>query len=92
MRWWIFLRPIGAAFTGPGDCGRRSLARGSNVLVANGGEAAARRLRLAGSACGELLKVLATLALERLLRAVGYVVSFRFAATFLELPGQPSRV
>ena len=65
LRWWIFLRPIGAtslplairaSFAGAGL---------NNVLVANGGEAA-RVVFVARSAHVPSAKVLATLALERM--------------------------
>ena len=87
IRWWIFLRPIGArslwlalkaTFAGAGL---------NNVLVANGGEAA-RVVFVARSAHIPSAKVLATLALERLFELVGYVVLLSLAATFLELPSQ----
>lgn len=87
IRWWIFLRPIGArslwlalraTFAGAGL---------NNVLVANGGEAA-RVVFVARSAHIPSAKVLATLALERLFELIGYVVLLALAATFLELPPQ----
>lgn len=85
VRWWVFLRPIGArslllamkaTFAGAGL---------NNVLVANGGEAA-RVVFVARSAHVPSAKVLATLALERLFELVGYVVLLALAATFLALP------
>jgi uncharacterized protein (TIRG00374 family) len=85
IRWWIFLRPIGArslwlavkaTFAGAGL---------NNVLVANGGEAA-RVVFVARSAHITSARVLATLALERLFELVGYVVLLSLAATFLQLP------
>ncbi|MDB4880743.1 MAG: conserved rane protein of unknown function [Gemmatimonadetes bacterium] len=91
VRWWIFLRPIGArslplalraTFAGAGL---------NNVLVANGGEAA-RVVFLARAAHVPSARVLATLALERLFELVGYVVLLAAAATFLELPGSLARV
>src|ERR687889_643156 len=72
IRWWVFLRPIGArslplalraTFAGAGL---------NNVLVANGGEAA-RVVFVARAAHVPSAKVLATLALERLFELVGYV-------------------
>jgi uncharacterized protein (TIRG00374 family) len=87
IRWWVFLRPIGAksfwlalkaTFAGAGL---------NNVLVANGGEAA-RVVFVARSAHIPSARVLATLALERLFELVGYVVLLSLAATFLELPAQ----
>ncbi|MDB4882453.1 MAG: hypothetical protein JWL95_1219 [Gemmatimonadetes bacterium] len=91
VRWWVFLRPIGArsfplalraTFAGAGL---------NNVLVANGGEAA-RVVFVARSAHVASAKVLATLALERLFELVGYVVLLSLAATFLQLPHSIERV
>jgi uncharacterized protein (TIRG00374 family) len=91
VRWWVFLRPIGATslplalratFAGAGL---------NNVLVANGGEAA-RVVFVARSAHIPSAKVLATLALERLFELVGYVILLSLAATFLQLPAALERV
>ncbi|MDB4917390.1 MAG: hypothetical protein JWM95_5034 [Gemmatimonadetes bacterium] len=85
VRWWIFLRPIGATslplalratFAGAGL---------NNVLVANGGEAA-RVVFVSRSAHITSARVLATLALERLFELIGYVVLLSLAVTFLDLP------
>jgi uncharacterized protein (TIRG00374 family) len=85
VRWWIFLRPIGAeslwlalraTFAGAGL---------NNVLVANSGEAG-RVILVARAAHVSSEKVLATLALERLFELVGYIVLLALAATFLDLP------
>jgi uncharacterized protein (TIRG00374 family) len=91
VRWWVFLRPVGArsfwlalkaTFAGAGL---------NNVLVANGGEAA-RVVFVARSAHIPSATVLATLALERLFELVGYVTLLSLAATFLELPHSLERV
>jgi phosphatidylinositol alpha-mannosyltransferase len=91
VRWWVFLRPVGATslplalratFAGAGL---------NNVLVANGGEAA-RVVFVARAAHVPSAKVLATLALERLFELVGYVILLSLAATFLRLPGSLERV
>lgn len=91
VRWWVFLRPIGAtsfwlalkaSFAGAGL---------NNVLVANGGEAA-RVVFVARSAHIPSATVLATLALERLFELVGYVTLLSLAATFLDLPPSLERV
>jgi uncharacterized protein (TIRG00374 family) len=91
IRWWVFLRPIGATsfwlalkatFAGAGL---------NNVLVANGGEAA-RVVFVSRSAHVPSATVLATLALERLFELVGYVTLLSLAATFLELPHSVERV
>ena len=91
VRWWVFLRPIGArslplamraTFAGAGL---------NNVLVANGGEAA-RVVFVSRAAHITSAKVLATLALERLFELVGYVAMLALAATFLALPHSIERV
>jgi uncharacterized protein (TIRG00374 family) len=91
VRWWVFLRPVGApsfwlalkaTFAGAGL---------NNVLVANGGEAA-RVVFVARSADVPSATVLATLALERLFELVGYVTMLSLAVTFLELPHTLERV
>ena len=73
LRWWIFLRPVGAnslwlalkaTFAGAGL---------NNILVANGGEAA-RVVFVARAAHVQSAKVLATLALERMFELIGYIV------------------
>jgi len=91
IRWWVFLRPVGATsfwlalkatFAGAGL---------NNVLVANGGEAA-RVVFVARSAHIPSATVLATLALERLFELVGYVTLLSLAVTFLDLPHTLERV
>jgi uncharacterized protein (TIRG00374 family) len=85
VRWWIFLRPIGATslwlalratFAGAGL---------NNVLVANSGEAA-RVIFVSRSAHITSAKVLATLALERLFELIGYVIMLALAVSLLPLP------
>ncbi len=85
VRWWVFLRPVGAdslwmalraTFAGAGL---------NNVLVANGGEAA-RVVFVARAAHVQSAKILATLALERLFELIGYVVLLALSVSFLELP------
>jgi uncharacterized protein (TIRG00374 family) len=85
VRWWIFLRPIGApslwlalraTFAGAGL---------NNVLIANSGEAA-RVIFVSRAAHVTSAKVLATLALERLFELIGYVVMLAMAVSFLPLP------
>lgn len=85
VRWWVFLRPVGArslwlalraTFAGAGL---------NNVLVANSGEAA-RVIFVARSAHVPSANVLATLALERLFELVGYVVMLAAAVSVLQLP------
>lgn len=90
VRWWIFLRPVGAdslwlsikaTFAGAGL---------NNILVANGGEAA-RVVFVSRAAHVPSAKVLATLALERMFELIGYIVMLALAVSFLELPPSLSR-
>jgi uncharacterized protein (TIRG00374 family) len=90
VRWWIFLRPVGApslfmalkaTFAGAGL---------NNVLVANGGEAA-RVVFVARAAHVQSAKVLATLALERMFELIGYIVMLALSVSFLELPSSLAR-
>jgi uncharacterized protein (TIRG00374 family) len=91
VRWWVFLRPIGARSLPLAQRATFAGAGLNNVLVANGGEAA-RVVFVARAAHVPSAKVLATLALERLFELVGYVVLLSLAATFLELPHSLERV
>src|SRR6476660_7401092 len=90
VRWWIFLRPIGAnslwlalraTFAGAGL---------NNILVANGGEAA-RVVFVSRAAHVQSAKVLATLALERMFEFIGYIVLLALSVSFLELPHSVER-
>src|SRR5581483_11050731 len=90
VRWWVFLRPVGAdslwmalraTFAGAGL---------NNVLVANGGEAA-RVVFVARATHVQSARILATLALERLFELIGYVVLLALSVSFLELPPALSR-
>ncbi len=90
VRWWIFLRPVGApslrlaikaTFAGAGL---------NNILVASGGEAA-RVVFVARAAHIPSAKVLATLALERMFELIGYIVMLALSVSFLELPKSLSR-
>jgi uncharacterized protein (TIRG00374 family) len=85
VRWWIFLRPVGAdslwlaikaTFAGAGL---------NNILVASGGEAA-RVVFVARAAHVQSAKVLATFALERMFELIGYIVLLALSVSFLELP------
>ena len=91
IRWWVFLRPVGATSLPLAMRATFAGAGLNNVLVANGGEAA-RVVFVARAAHVPSAKVLATLALERLFELVGYVVLLSLAATFLELPHSLERV
>lgn len=84
VRWWVFLRPVGVGLR----LATRATFAGAalnNLLVANSGEAA-RVLLVARTANVASASILATLALERLFEAVGYVLMFALAATVLPLP------
>lgn len=90
VRWWIFLRPVGApslwmalkaTFAGAGL---------NNILVANGGEAA-RVVFVSRAAHVKSAKVLATLALERMFELIGYIVLLALSVSFLELPRSLAR-
>jgi len=91
IRWWVFLRPIGARSLALAMRATFAGAGLNNVLVANGGEAA-RVVFVARAAHVPSAKVLATLALERLFELVGYAVLLALAATFLALPSSLERV
>src|SRR4051794_31315158 len=85
VRWWIFLRPVGAPSLWMAFKATFAGAGLNNVLVANGGEAA-RVVFVARAAHVQSAKVLATLALERMFELIGYVVMLALAVSFLELP------
>lgn len=85
VRWWLFLRAAGVPSF---PLALRATIAGAglnNVLVANGGDAA--RVVFVSRATGvPSSTVLATLALERMFDAVGFVVLLVFGITFFELP------
>jgi uncharacterized protein (TIRG00374 family) len=84
VRWWVFLRPVGVGLR----LATRATFAGAalnNLLVANSGEAA-RVMLVARTANVASASILATLALERLFEAVGYVMMLALAATVLPLP------
>jgi glycosyltransferase 2 family protein len=85
VRWWIFLRPVGAASLWLSLRATFAGAALNNVLVANSGEAA-RVIFVARSAHVQSERVLATLALERLFELIGYIVMLALAVSFLALP------
>jgi phosphatidylinositol alpha-mannosyltransferase len=91
VRWWVFLKPVGAPSLSLALRATFAGAGLNNVLVANGGEAA-RVVFVARAAHVPSAKILATLALERLFELVGYVTLLALAATFLELPSSLERV
>src|SRR5206468_8680696 len=85
VRWWIFLRPVGA--TSLWLAMRATLAGAglNNLLIANSGEAA-RVIFVARAAHVPSAKILATLALERLFELIGYVIMLALAVSLLPLP------
>ncbi|HET7371912.1 MAG TPA: lysylphosphatidylglycerol synthase domain-containing protein, partial [Gemmatimonadaceae bacterium] len=85
MRWWIFLRPVGAP--SPWMALRATFAGAglNNILVANGGEAAGV-VFVARAAHVQSAKILATLALERMFELIGYILLLVLSVSFLELP------
>lgn len=91
VRWWVFLRPIGASSLGLAMRATFAGAGLNNVLVANGGEAA-RVIFVSRATHLPSAKVLATLLIERLFEAVGYVVMLTMAVSFLRLPPSISRL
>jgi uncharacterized protein (TIRG00374 family) len=85
VRWWIFLRPVGAPSLWMAIKATFAGAGLNNILVANGGEAA-RVIFVARAAHVPSARVLATLALERMFELIGYIVLLALAVSFLELP------
>jgi uncharacterized protein (TIRG00374 family) len=90
VRWWIFLRPVGATSLWMAIKATFAGAGLNNILVANGGEAA-RVVFVARAAHVQSAKVLATLALERMFELIGYVVVLALSVSFLELPPMLAR-
>jgi glycosyltransferase 2 family protein len=90
VRWWIFLRPIGATSLGLALRATFAGAGLNNVLVANGGEAA-RVIFVARTAHIQSARVLATLAIERLFELIGYILLLVGAVSFLSLPREIAR-
>jgi uncharacterized protein (TIRG00374 family) len=91
VRWWIFLRPIGASSLSLAMRATFAGAGLNNVLVANGGEAA-RVIFVSRATHLPSARVLATLLIERMFEAVGYVVMLAMAVSFLSLPPSISRM
>ncbi|GAC1653622.1 MAG: lysylphosphatidylglycerol synthase transmembrane domain-containing protein [Gemmatimonadaceae bacterium] len=90
VRWWVFLRAVGAPSL---SLALRATAAGAglnNVLVANGGEAA-RIVFVARATHIPSATILATLAVERLFDFVGYVALLTFAAFALPIPASIAR-
>ncbi|HTJ21823.1 MAG TPA: lysylphosphatidylglycerol synthase transmembrane domain-containing protein [Gemmatimonadaceae bacterium] len=85
VRWWIFLRPVGASSLWMALRATFAGAGLNNILVANGGEAA-RVVFVARAAHVQSAKILATLALERMFELIGYIILLVLSVSFLELP------
>lgn len=85
IRWWLFLRAAGVPSFPLALRATLAGAGLNNVLVANGGDAA--RVVFVSRATGvSSSTILATLALERMFDAVGFVILLVFGITFFELP------
>ena len=91
VRWWIFLRPVGATSLWMALKATFAGAGLNNILVANGGEAA-RVVFVSRAAHVKSAKILATLALERMFELIGYIVLLALSVSFLELPSSLSRM
>lgn len=90
VRWWVFLRPVGARSLALAIRATFAGAGLNNILVANGGEAA-RVIFVSRAAHVPSARVLATFALERLFELIGYVVMLAMAVVFLPLPHEIAR-
>ncbi|MGH7619560.1 MAG: lysylphosphatidylglycerol synthase transmembrane domain-containing protein [Gemmatimonadaceae bacterium] len=90
VRWWIFLRQVGAPSLWMAIKATFAGAGLNNILVANGGEAA-RVVFVARASHVQSAKVLATLALERMFELIGYVVMLALSVSFLGLPPMLAR-
>lgn len=90
VRWWVFLRPIGATSLWLAIRATFAGAGLNNVLIANTGEAA-RVILVSRGAHVPSAKVLATIALERLFELIAYVVMLALAISFLPLPHEIER-
>ena len=90
IRWWIFLRPVGARSL---PLAVRATAAGAglnNVLVANGGDAA-RVVFVARATAIPAATILATLALERVFDLLGYLAMLAVASLALPIPEEFSK-
>ncbi len=90
VRWWLFLRPMGARSFALAIRATFAGAALNNILVAQGGEGA-RVLLVARGAQISSAKVLAALAIERVLDAVTYLILLVAAASLLPLPRSIAR-
>ena len=85
VRWWVFLRPMGVGSLALALRATFAGASLNNLLVAQGGEGV--RVLLVSRASGvSSARVLAALAMERLLDAVSYLLLLVSAAWLLDVP------
>ena len=87
VRWWIFLRQVGAASLGLAIRGALVGAGLNNVLLANAGDAA-RALLVARAANARRAAALATLALDRLFDPICFALLLVLATFTIRLPAQ----
>ena len=91
VRWWVFLRPAGAPSLWLAMRATIAGAALNNLVLAQGGEAA--RVVFVSRASGvPSARVLATLALERLFDAVGFVILLAVGTFALTLPPNMQRL
>jgi uncharacterized protein (TIRG00374 family) len=91
VRWWVFLRPAGVRSFSLTLRATIAGAALNNLVLAQGGEAA-RVVFVARAAHVPSARVLATLALERLFDAVGFVALLAFGTFALALPPNMQRL
>ena len=90
VRWWVFLRPMGVRSLALAMRATFAGASLNNLLVAQGGEGV--RVLLVSRASGvSSARVLAALAMERVLDAVSYLLLLVGAAWTLDVPGPIAR-
>lgn len=90
VRWWIFLRPIGARSLGLALRATFAGAGLNNVLVAQGGEAA-RVVFVARKTSASSAAVFAALTMERLFEFIGYFLLLVGAAFIPDVPESIAR-
>lgn len=91
VRWWVFLRPAGVPSLWLAMRATLAGAALNNLVVAQGGEAA--RVVFVSRASGvPSARVLATLALERLFDAVGFLGLLAYGTFMLALPPNMQRL
>ncbi|HUF66299.1 MAG TPA: lysylphosphatidylglycerol synthase transmembrane domain-containing protein [Gemmatimonadaceae bacterium] len=91
VRWWVFLRPAGAPSLWLATRATIAGAALNNLVLAQGGEAA-RVVFVSRAARVPSARVLATLALERMFDAVGFMALLAFGTFMLALPSNMQRL